>query len=192
MASSPMAPGHRIRPLVRPCGGNGSPPSPPPGKCPWSNGRSSTGKLRVGVKWKKKRKRKTKTKQGQSPQVVDTYPATAANRTLKSHSLGCPASSPLGQAGPCCHRHPTVMVCLGVCGLPKPLLHSSFCSVPPLHNLDPCSNQGKAWTGVMAAAANLLHQGDRSRKEEEHCCRVSAHPSCRCQPKNMRRARGST
>lgn len=88
MASSPMAPGHRIRPLVRPCGGNGSPPSPPPGTCPWSNGRSSTGKLRVGVKWKKKRKRKTKTKQGQSPQVVDTYPATAANRTLKSHSLG--------------------------------------------------------------------------------------------------------
>lgn len=46
--------------------------------------------------------------------------------------------------------------------------------------------------GVKAAAANLLHQGDRSREEEEHCCRVSTHPSCRCQLKNKRRARGST
>lgn len=118
-----MALGHAIQPSTLPHGGNSSPPSPPPGGCLLEQGQQ----LHREVKG--------------SCQAKNSCTAMALKHTLKR--IPWELSLP-GQADPSSHRSPTVKVHLRDCGLPTPLLHSPFPSMPPQRNLHPCSCCGRS------------------------------------------------
>lgn len=185
MAFFPTAPGHRIQPFVQPRGGNSLPPSPPPEMCLWSSrwfwGREQWQQLHRS--WSQGRKGKQNRDQIVTMGGGQIYPTKAANHTLKSDSL---PSSTLGQACDAIKDLLHSRCLLGSCGLPRPSLYSSLCSVPPQHNLAPHSCLGKTWSGVTVAPANPhLHQ-------EKHHSRMSTHPSCRCQQKSTLKVKEST
>lgn len=200
MAFFPVAPGHRIQPFIQPRGGNSLPPSLAPETCLWSSlwswGTEQWQQLHGEIKsWSQVRKEKQNRDQTVTTGGGQTYPAkTAKHILLRAIPWEGPSFQP-PRTGMSMHSRTSYIqgASPGGCELPRSSLYSSFCSVPPQHNLAPCSCLGKAWPRVTVAPANPhLHQGDRSRGEEGYHSRMSTHPSCRCWQESTHKVKGNT